>query len=38
MKVETEKKYYCLEPESLIKIAEKLNFKKHKNFSCIFSC
>lgn len=28
MKVETEKKYYCLEPENLIKIAERLGFKK----------
>lgn len=28
MKVETEKKYYCLDPMSLIKIAEQLNFKK----------
>lgn len=28
MKVETEKKYYCIQPENLIKIAENLNFKK----------
>lgn len=27
MKVETEEKYYCIEPQNLIKIAEKLNFK-----------
>lgn len=28
MKVETEKKYYCMEPENLVKIATQLNFKK----------
>lgn len=28
MKVETERKYYCIQPENLIKIAENLNFKK----------
>ena len=28
MKVETEKKYYCMQPETLIKIAEDLKFKK----------
>lgn len=28
IKVETEKKYYCLEPERLIKIATSLNFKE----------
>ncbi len=27
IKVETEKKYYCMEPELLIKLAERLNFK-----------
>ena len=27
MKVETEEKYYCIEPENLIRIAEKLKFK-----------
>ena len=28
MKIETEKKYYCLEPEKLVKMAEKQGFKK----------
>lgn len=31
MKVETEEKYYCIEPEGLIKIAEDLNFQRIKN-------
>ena len=30
MKLETEEKYYCMEPEKLINIAEKLGFKKIK--------
>lgn len=30
MKIETEVKYYCLEPERLVKLAEKLKFKKVK--------
>lgn len=30
MKIETEVKYYCLEPERLIKLAETLKFKKVK--------
>lgn len=30
MKIETEEKYYCMEPERLINIAEKLGFKKKK--------
>ena len=31
IKVETEKKYYCLEPEKLIELASNLNFKQVKN-------
>lgn len=31
MKIETEKKYYCMEPENLIKMIEELNFKKLKD-------
>ena len=27
IKIETEKKYYCLEPEKLVRVAESLNFK-----------
>lgn len=30
MKIETEEKYYCMEPEKLINVAEKLGFKKKK--------
>ena len=30
IKVETEKKYYCLEPEKLIELALNLNFKQMK--------
>jgi len=33
IKVETEKKYYCLEPEKLITIAENLNFKQIKKIT-----
>ncbi len=31
MKVETEEKYYCMNPENLIKIAKKLKFREIKN-------
>lgn len=31
MRVETEEKYYCMEPENLIKIAKELNFKEVRN-------
>ena len=33
IKVETEKKYYCLEPEKLISMAEELNFKQIKKLT-----